>query len=101
MLIGFSFADISLIGPLSNRPLQIMFLLNSPDNIISYKKNEVDAMFEEQSNELDRIGRQKEELNKLEETIRYELSGLHGARVVLDQLLNENSVKTKQENEEK
>ena len=39
--------------------------------------------------------------NKLEETIRYELSGLHGARVVLDQLLNENSVKTKQENEEK
>tara|TARA_B100000508_G_C11461774_1_gene279580 strand:- start:248 stop:523 length:276 start_codon:yes stop_codon:yes gene_type:complete len=69
--------------------------------ILVYKKNEVDAMFEEQSNELDRIGRQKEELNKLEETIRYELSGLHGARVVLDQLLNENSVKTKQENEEK
>ena len=69
--------------------------------ILVYKKNEVDAMFEEQSNELDRIGRQKEELNKLEETIRYELSGLHGAREVLDQLLNENSVKTKQENEEK
>ena len=42
--------------------------------ILVYKKNEVDAMFEEQSNELDRIGRQKEELNKLEETIRYELS---------------------------
>ena len=68
--------------------------------ILVYKKNEVDAMFEEQSNELDRIGRQKEELNKLEETIRYELSGLHGARTVLDQLINDNSVKTKQENEE-
>ena len=34
--------------------------------ILVYKKNEVDAMFEEQSNELDRIGRQKEELNKLQ-----------------------------------
>ena len=69
--------------------------------ILVYKKNEVDAMFEEQSDELDRIGRQKEELNKREESVQYELSGLHGARVVLDQLLNENSVKTKQENEEK
>ena len=68
--------------------------------ILVYKKNEVDAMFEEQSNELDRIGRQKEELNKLEENVRYELSGLHGARVVLDQLINENSVKTKQETED-
>ena len=43
--------------------------------ILVYKKNEVDAMFEEQSNEMDRIGRLKEELNKLEETILYELSG--------------------------
>ncbi len=68
--------------------------------ILVYKKNEIDTMFQEQTTELDRIGREKDELNKLEESVRYELSGLHGARVVLDQLINENSVKTKQENEE-
>ena len=68
--------------------------------ILVYKKNEIDTLFEEQSLELDRIGREKDELNKLEENVRYELSGLHGARTVLDQLINDNSVKTKQENEE-
>ena len=70
-------------------------------DILLFKKKEIDKMFSEQSNELDNINRQKEELNKREENVQYELSGLHGARVVLDQLLNENSVKTKQENEEK
>jgi len=49
---------------------------------------------------LDSVVRQKEELNKREETIQYELSGLHGARVVLDQLINENQVETEQKNEE-
>ena len=68
--------------------------------ILVYKKNEIDTMFQEQTTELDRIGREKDELNKLEESVRYELSGLHGARVVLDQLINENSVKTKQETED-
>ena len=68
--------------------------------ILVYKKNEIDTLFEESSLELDRIGREKDELNKLEENVRYELSGLHGARVVLDQLINENSVKTKQETED-
>ena len=70
-------------------------------DIISFKKKEIDEMFEEQSEKLESIALQKEELNKREESVQYELSGLHGARVVLDQLLNENSVKTKQENEEK
>ena len=68
--------------------------------ILVYKKNEIDTLFQESSLELDRIGREKDELNKLEENVRYELSGLHGARTVLDQLINDNSVKTKQENEE-
>ena len=68
--------------------------------ILVYKKNEIDTLFQEQSLELDRIGRERDELNKLEENVRYELSGLHGARTVLDQLINDNSVKTKQENEE-
>ena len=49
---------------------------------------------------METIAFKKEELNKLEENVRYELSGLHGARTVLDQLINDNSVKTKQENEE-
>ena len=69
--------------------------------ILVYKKNEIDALFQESSEELDRIAREKDELNKLEENVRYELSGLHGARVVLDQLINENSVKTKQETEDR
>ena len=66
-------------------------------DIISFKKKEIDEMFEEQSKKLQTIALQKEELNKREETVQYELSGLHGARVVLDQLLKENSVKTEQE----
>ena len=69
-------------------------------DILLFKKKEIDDMFAEQSKELDSINRQKEELNKREENVQYELSGLHGARVVLDQLINENSVKTEQEDEE-
>ena len=69
-------------------------------DIISFKKKEIDEMFEEQSKKLETIALQKEELNKREETVQYELSGLHGARVVLDQLINENSVKTEQEDED-
>ena len=68
--------------------------------ILVYKKNEIDSLFEEHSKEMETIAFKKEELNKLEENVRYELSGLHGARVVLDQLINENSVKTKQETED-
>ena len=69
-------------------------------DIISFKKKEIDEMFEEQSKKLESIALQKEELNKREESVQYELSVLHGARVVLDQLLNENSVKTEQEDED-
>ena len=69
------------------------------ENLV-YKKNEVDSLFEETSKSLDDITRQRDELNKREEEVQYELSGLHGARVVLDQLINENSVKTEQEDEE-
>ena len=69
-------------------------------DIISFKKKEIDEMFEEQSEKLESIALQKEELNKREESVQYELSGLHGARVVLDQLFNENSVKTEQEDED-
>ena len=60
-----------------------------------FKENESDVKFVERQYE-----RYLTKLNKLEENVRYELSGLHGARTVLDQLINDNSVKTKQENEE-
>ena len=73
---------------------------NEVIEILVYKKNEVDSLFEETSKSLDDITRQRDELNKREEEVQYELSGLHGARVVLDQLINENSVKTKQETED-
>ena len=73
---------------------------NEVIEILVYKKNEVDSLFEETSKSLDDITRQRDELNKREEEVQYELSGLHGARTVLDQLINDNSVKTKQENEE-
>ncbi len=73
---------------------------NEVIEILVYKKNEVDSLFEETSKSLDDITRQRDELNKREEEVQYELSGLHGARVVLDQLINENSVKTEQEDEE-
>ena len=73
---------------------------NEVIEILVYKKNEVDSLFEETSKSLDDITRQRDELNKREEEVQYELSGLHGARVVLDQLINENSVKTEQETEE-
>ena len=72
---------------------------NEVIEILVYKKNEVDSLFEETSKSLDDITRQRDELNKREEEVQYELSGLHGARVVLDQLINDNSVKTKQEEE--
>ena len=40
--------------------------------ILVYKKNEIDSLFDEHSKELETIAFKKEELNKLEENIRYE-----------------------------
>ena len=46
--------------------------------ILVYKKNEIDDLFLESSEELDRIGRKKDELNKLEENVRvHSFSGPH------------------------
>ena len=87
--------DISLLGD-----DDVTYTNQDILDIISFKKKEIDEMFEEQSKKLETIALQKEELNKREETVQYELSGLHGARVVLGQLINENSVKTEQETEE-
>ena len=46
-------------------------------------------MFEEQNESLNSIAVKKQELNKEEEAVKYELSGLHGAKVVLEQLIEE------------
>ena len=64
---------------------------------LNNKLSEMQELFGEQEKSLTDLAYQKEELNKREENVQYELSGLHGARVVLDQLINENSVKTEQE----
>ena len=39
--------------------------------------------------EISDLAHQKEELNKKEETIRYEMCGIHGAIVALEQLIEE------------
>ena len=44
---------------------------------------------------LEDIHLQKERLNNEEQVIHAELSGLHGAKVCLEQLAEENGVKTK------
>ena len=46
-------------------------------------------MFIEQNTKLNEITSEKRELNKREETVKYELSGLHGPKVVLEQLIEE------------
>ena len=58
-------------------------------SILKKKMIEVEEMFEEQEEELNNLAKQKAEINNQEEAVRYELSGLHGAKVVLQQLIEE------------
>ena len=58
-------------------------------SILEKKMIEVEDMFEGQEEELNALGVEKQELNNREEAVRYELSGLHGAKVVLQQLIEE------------
>jgi hypothetical protein len=50
---------------------------------------EVDEMYEEQEELLNVIANKKRELNNNEEAVKFELSGLHGAKVVIQQLIEE------------
>ena len=58
-------------------------------SILEKKLLEVDTMFEENNIKLNEIASKKQQLNNEEEAVKYELSGLHGAKVVLQQLIEE------------
>ena len=58
-------------------------------SILQKKFIDIEEMFEGQEEELKALAIEKEELNNREEAVRYELSGLHGAKVVLQQLIEE------------
>ena len=58
-------------------------------SILEKKMIEIEDMFEGQEEELKALAIEKEELNNREEAVKYELSGLHGAKVVLQQLIEE------------
>ena len=58
-------------------------------SILEKKMIEIEDMFEGQVEELKALAIEKEELNYREEAEKYELSGLHGAKVVLQQLIEE------------
>ena len=56
---------------------------------LNNKLSEMQELFGEQEKSLTDLAYQKEELNKKEETIRYEMCGIHGAIVALEQLIEE------------
>ena len=58
-------------------------------SILQKKMIEIEEMIEEQEEELNTLAIEKQELNNREEAVKYELSGLHGAKVVLQQLIEE------------
>ena len=58
-------------------------------SILEKKMIEIEDMFEGQEEELKALAIEKEELNNREEAVKYELSGLHRAKVVLQQLIEE------------
>lgn len=61
----------------------------SPVSILEKKLLEINTMFEENNIKLNEIASKKQQLNNEEEAVKYELSGLHGAKVVLQQLIEE------------
>lgn len=58
-------------------------------SILEKKMIEIDEMYEEQEELLNVIANKKRELNNNEEAVKFELSGLHGAKVVIQQLIEE------------
>ena len=63
--------------------------MESHTSILEKKLLEIEDMFEGQEEELKALAIEKEELNNREEAVKYELSGLHGAKVVLQQLIED------------
>ena len=58
-------------------------------SILEKKMIEIEGMYEEQEELLNEYANRKRELNNDEEAVKYELSGLHGAKVVIQQLIEE------------
>jgi hypothetical protein len=58
-------------------------------SILEKKMIEIDEMYEEQEELLNGYANKKRELNNNEEAVKFELSGLHGAKVVIQQLIEE------------
>ena len=58
-------------------------------SILEKKMIEIEEMYEEQEELLNEYANKKRELNNDEEAVKYELSGLHGAKVVIQQLIEE------------
>ena len=63
--------------------------MESHTSILEKKLLEIEDMFQGQEDELKTLAIEKQELNSREEAVKYELSGLHGAKVVLQQLIEE------------
>jgi hypothetical protein len=61
----------------------------SHTSILKKKMMEVEELFEQQEEELNILAIKKQELNNNEEAVKFELSGLHGAKVVIQQLIEE------------
>jgi len=57
------------------------------EKMLNKKLKEVSDLFDNYVNVLKEINLKREELNKQEETVQIELSGLNGAKVVINQLL--------------
>jgi hypothetical protein len=57
------------------------------EKMLNKKLKEVSDLFDSYLNVLKEINLKREELNKQEETVQIELSGLNGAKVVINQLL--------------
>lgn len=57
--------------------------------IIENKLQELDELHQANYNQLVELNHRKNDINKQEESIQYELSGINGAKVVLEQILKD------------
>lgn len=57
--------------------------------IIENKLQELNKLHQENYNQLVELNHRKNDINKQEESIQYELSGINGAKVVLEQILKD------------
>lgn len=67
--------------------------LNTEDNdyvkLLERKLQEISDLYDQNYAVLEQIEAKRKQLNKEEETIQFELSGINGAKVVLRQLIEE------------